>query len=167
VQQEHADLIVTGRIVTMDAQRRVLDDGAVAVKNGAIVAMGTADDIAKRYTAARMLGGPAAIVLPGFIEGHTHCTQCFVRSLTSNELPMIPRIYSPAQRSLDAEQAGITVAVEPVAASAFAVKAARPLNSELCSDRFAAAFGLRVANWREDLRRCLSGQAAVVENPQR
>lgn len=109
MQQEHADLVVTGRIVTMDMQRRVLDDGAIAVKNGAIVAMGTAADIAKRYTAARSLGGPAAIVLPGFIEGHTHCTQCFVRSLTSNELPMIPRIYSPAQRSLDAEQAGVTV----------------------------------------------------------
>jgi len=109
VQQEHAELIVTGRIVTMDAQRRVLDDGAIAVKNGAIVAMGAAADIAKRYTADRSLGGPAAIVLPGFIEGHTHCTQCFVRSLTSNELPMIPRIYSPAQRSLDAEQAGVTV----------------------------------------------------------
>lgn len=109
MQQEHADLIVTGRIVTMDARRRVLEDGAIAVKNGAIVAMGTTGDIAKRYTAARMLGGPAAIVLPGFIEGHTHCTQCFVRSLTSNELPMIPRIYSPAQRSLNAEQAGITV----------------------------------------------------------
>ena len=43
------------------------------------------------------------------IDAHTHCTQCFVRSLTANELPMIPRIYNPAQHSLSPDQAAISV----------------------------------------------------------
>jgi 5-methylthioadenosine/S-adenosylhomocysteine deaminase len=103
------DLLVSGRIATMDPARRVVEEGAVAVRGGDIVAVGPRAEIERDYSAARRLGGPRAIVLPGFIEGHTHCTQCFVRSLTSGELPMIPRVYSPAQRSLSPEQAGATV----------------------------------------------------------
>jgi 5-methylthioadenosine/S-adenosylhomocysteine deaminase len=109
VGENEVDLLVTGRVITMDAGRRILDDGAVAARGGDIVAVGPRADIERAYRAKRRLGGPRSIVLPGFIEGHTHCTQCFVRSLTSGELPMIPRIYSPAQRSLSPEQAGATV----------------------------------------------------------
>jgi 5-methylthioadenosine/S-adenosylhomocysteine deaminase len=106
---EQVDLIVRGRVATMDAARRVFEDGAVAARGGTILAVGPADEIERAYAPARRIGGSGAIVLPGFVEGHTHCTQCFVRSLTSNELPMIPRLYNPAQRSLSPEQAGTAV----------------------------------------------------------
>lgn len=107
--QRIADLVVRGRIVTMDVGRRIIDDGAVAVRNGDIVAVGRSSDIERDYKATRVMGRPSAIVLPGFIDSHTHCTQCFVRSLTTGELPMIPRIYNPAQRSLSPEEAMTTV----------------------------------------------------------
>jgi len=106
---ETVDLIVRGRVMTMDGARRVIDDGAVAVRDGTIHSVGTRDDVERRYSAKEALGDGRAIVMPGFIEGHTHCSQCFVRSLTSGELPMIPRLYNPAQRSLSPEQAAITV----------------------------------------------------------
>ncbi|WP_332689027.1 amidohydrolase family protein [Bosea sp. (in: a-proteobacteria)] len=109
MQQESVDLAVRGRIVTMDRQRTVIEDGMVVSRAGRILALGPRQEIAARYRCERILGDEHAIVMPGFIDAHTHCTQCFVRSLTSGELPMIPRIYSPAQRSLDAEQAGATV----------------------------------------------------------
>lgn len=103
------DLMVRGRLVTMDSGRRVVEDGAVAVKEGRILDIGSEVELSRRYTAKAVAGGADAIVMPGFIDGHTHCTQCFVRALTSGELPMIPRIYNPAQRSLDERQAGWTV----------------------------------------------------------
>lgn len=106
---EPVDLIVRGRIVTMDPARRVVDDGAVALRGGDIVAIGARGDIADRYRASEIVGDDSSIVLPGFIDAHTHCTQCFVRSLTAGELPMIPRLYAPAQRSLDPDQAAATV----------------------------------------------------------
>ena len=103
-----ADLLVLGKIVTMDAQRRVIDDGAIAVAGSDIAAVGERRDVLRDWSAPRRLGGDA-IVIPGMIDAHTHCTQCFVRSLTSNELPMIPRMYNPAQQSLSAGQAGAAV----------------------------------------------------------
>lgn len=107
--KQNADLLVRGRIVTMDANRRVLDDGAVVVVGGDIAAVGDARAIAQAWDARSTLGGDGALVLPGLIDAHTHCSQCFVRTLTSGELPMIPRIYNPAQRSLSPEQAAQTV----------------------------------------------------------
>lgn len=107
-EKRHADLILTGKVVTMDAQRRVIDDGAVVVAGSDIAALGERDAVLRGWQAPRQLGGDA-IIIPGMIDAHTHCTQCFVRALTSNELPMIPRIYNPAQQSLSAEQAGAAV----------------------------------------------------------
>jgi len=109
VQEEISNLIVRGRVVTMDAERTIVDDGAVVVRGGDIVAVGAWNEIERVHRAERVLGRPGAIVMPGFIDTHTHCTQCFVRSLTTGELPMIPRIYNPAQRSLSSEQAMVTV----------------------------------------------------------
>ena len=85
---QDADLLILGKVVTMDAQRRVIDDGAIAVVGRDIAALGERDEILKDWRAPRRLGGDA-IVIPGMIDAHTHCTQCFVRSLTSNELPMM------------------------------------------------------------------------------
>ncbi|HKZ07957.1 MAG TPA: amidohydrolase family protein [Methylomirabilota bacterium] len=103
------DTIVLGRIVTQNPRREVLADGAVAVAGGDIVAVAPREEVLATHEGRRTLGGPRAIVMPGMIDTHTHCTQCFVRALTANELPMIPRIYVPAQRSLTPPQAHATV----------------------------------------------------------
>jgi cytosine/adenosine deaminase-related metal-dependent hydrolase len=100
------DHVVVGRVVTMNARREIVDDGAMAIAGGDVVAVGSRDAVLAAHEPARVTGGPRAIVLPGLIDVHTHCTQCFVRALTAGELPMIPRIYVPAQRSLSPEQAG-------------------------------------------------------------
>lgn len=51
----------------------------------------------------------------------------------------------------------LDVPLAPVSATEFAGAAPRPRNSLLDSGRFAAAFGHRIGDWREDLRRCLAG----------
>lgn len=89
----------------MNPDRAVLDPGAVAVAGADVVAVGTREAVLAAHEPQRLTGGPRAIVLPGMIDTHTHCTQCFVRALTANELPMIPRVYVPAQRALSPEQA--------------------------------------------------------------
>lgn len=103
------DLMVRGRIITMEPGAAPIADGAVAVDGGDIVACGAFADLDGRFAPRRRLGDANAIVIPGFIDAHTHCTQCFVRSLTANELPMIPRIYNPAQRAITPDQAAAAV----------------------------------------------------------
>jgi 5-methylthioadenosine/S-adenosylhomocysteine deaminase len=103
------DLMIRGRIVTMVPGEPVIEAGAVAVRSGDIVAVGTHAELARHFAPAKTIGDADAVVMPGLIDAHTHCTQCFVRSLTAGELPMIPRLYNPAQRMLDGKQAGATV----------------------------------------------------------
>ena len=56
----------------MDAERRILVDGAIAVRNGRIVAVGPDREVGpgNEFAATRDLGG--ALVHPGLIDAHVH-----------------------------------------------------------------------------------------------
>ncbi len=50
---ENIDLLIEhGTVITVDTQRRVIEDGAVAVKADRIVAVGTTAELRARYQAA-------------------------------------------------------------------------------------------------------------------
>jgi|RhiMetdeSRZDD1v2_1073273.scaffolds.fasta_scaffold56037_1 5-methylthioadenosine/S-adenosylhomocysteine deaminase len=67
-------LVAGGLVVTVDPGRRVLADGAVAVKDGRIVEVGKAAELARRYRAARTIDARDGVVLPGLVDGHVHMT---------------------------------------------------------------------------------------------
>src|SRR5579862_8474990 len=70
---EPADWIWTGRyVVTMDPQRRVIEDGAIAIRGERILAAGRRSDIEGRYQASQRVDRPNAILAPGLINTHTH-----------------------------------------------------------------------------------------------
>jgi 5-methylthioadenosine/S-adenosylhomocysteine deaminase len=94
---EAADFMVTGTVITVDAERRVFLDGAVAVKGSRIVAVGPRTDVEAAHPAARRLGGPRDLVIPGLIDSHNHMAQALVRSMAFEDLPNITRIYIPAE----------------------------------------------------------------------
>ena len=50
----------------------VIEDGAVAVKDGRIVAVGTTADIRRDYQAPEELDLDGFVVMPGFVDCHTH-----------------------------------------------------------------------------------------------
>jgi 5-methylthioadenosine/S-adenosylhomocysteine deaminase len=77
-----ADLLVAGgTVVTMDASRTILDDGAVAVKGDTIVAVGPRSELEAKYDAAQTIEAQGKLVLPGFINGHTHVPMTLFRGL--------------------------------------------------------------------------------------
>ncbi|MGH8246474.1 MAG: amidohydrolase family protein, partial [Gammaproteobacteria bacterium] len=89
-----ADLVLhNGKIVTMNDQRAVVD--AMAVRNGVIVSVGRYADVHKcagKATKAVDLGGK--IVLPGFIDVHTHALE-WAKGVVRGELDLTyPRVYS-------------------------------------------------------------------------
>jgi len=68
------DLLVTGRlVVTMDDERSVWRDAAVAVTGDRITAVGPRDELLAEG-AARVVDGGDAVVLPGLIDAHVHLT---------------------------------------------------------------------------------------------
>lgn len=50
----------------------LIEDGALAVSGGAIVDLGPTVDLAARYSAARTIDAGGHVVMPGFVDPHTH-----------------------------------------------------------------------------------------------
>jgi 5-methylthioadenosine/S-adenosylhomocysteine deaminase len=82
---QRADLVVTGgTVVTMDAGRRLIEDGAVAVRGGRIVDVGTSGEVARRFSARRVIDARGRAVIPGLINGHTHVPMTLFRGLADD-----------------------------------------------------------------------------------
>jgi 5-methylthioadenosine/S-adenosylhomocysteine deaminase len=82
---EPVDWILTaGQVLTMDAQRRVIPRGAVAVRGQRIVAAGPAAGIIRDYTAKARLDRPGAILMPGLVNTHTHAPMSLLRGIADD-----------------------------------------------------------------------------------
>jgi cytosine/adenosine deaminase-related metal-dependent hydrolase len=79
-------LIEHGIVITMDPQRRVIEDGAVAVKDGRIAAVGTTAELAPAHAGARTrIDARNKAVLPGLIDAHTHAGHAMTRTIGSGD----------------------------------------------------------------------------------
>jgi 5-methylthioadenosine/S-adenosylhomocysteine deaminase len=79
------DWILSARyVVTMDGSRRVIENGAVAVKGSRIVAAGPRASIDKQYTAKSRIHEPAGILAPGLINAHTHAPMSLLRGIADD-----------------------------------------------------------------------------------
>src|SRR6267378_4103047 len=80
-----ADWIWSARyVITMDAQRRVIENGAVAIKGDRIVGVGTKAEIDARFQAKQRLDRPDAILAPGLINTHTHAAMSLFRGIADD-----------------------------------------------------------------------------------
>jgi 5-methylthioadenosine/S-adenosylhomocysteine deaminase len=83
--QRRVDLIVAhGAVVSMDATRRVLEDGAIAVQGDTIVAVDSTPKIEAMYGSAKVIDAHGALVLPGLINAHTHMGMSLFRGLADD-----------------------------------------------------------------------------------
>ncbi|SAK85895.1 amidohydrolase [Caballeronia hypogeia] len=79
---EHVDILIEhGCVITMDPSRRVIDDGAVAVKGDRIVGVGKTDALARRYRPERRIDARRKAVLPGLIDAHAHAGHAMLRTI--------------------------------------------------------------------------------------
>ena len=50
----------------------IIRDGAIAIRQGKIVAVGKTGDVTKAFRAENVISAKGKIVLPGFVDPHTH-----------------------------------------------------------------------------------------------
>jgi cytosine/adenosine deaminase-related metal-dependent hydrolase len=95
-------LIHAGTILTMDAERRVIERGGVIVEGGEIRALLTPEEFRetrrtwKGEQNGEIVDRPEAVLCPGFIQTHIHLCQTLFRGL-AEDLPLLDwlrlRIY--------------------------------------------------------------------------
>ncbi len=73
-------IIQNATIVTMDAEKRILRDGFLAVQDDKIVAIGGAEFVSQ-YTAPKVIDAQDNIVMPGMISLHNHTPMVAFRGM--------------------------------------------------------------------------------------
>jgi 5-methylthioadenosine/S-adenosylhomocysteine deaminase len=71
-------------VVTEDPERRVIENGAVAILGSRIIGVGPRDVIERQYSSANRLDQPNAILAPGLINTHTHAAMSLFRGLADD-----------------------------------------------------------------------------------
>ena len=82
--REVSIVIANGIVVTMDAGRRIIPNGAVAIDGADVIAVDTSDAIKKQFKASEMIDATGDIILPGLINTHTHAPMVLYRGLADD-----------------------------------------------------------------------------------
>ncbi len=94
-------------LVTVDGNRRIFRDGAVAIEADKIVGVGKSADILASHRADRVIDAAGKLVLPGLINAHAHNTQQLARGLANDcyiQEWLYGRVY-PFEDNLSSEEA--------------------------------------------------------------
>ncbi|MGG1659913.1 amidohydrolase family protein [Brevibacillus sp. NRS-1366] len=90
-------LLANGVVVTMDKERRVLPDGAVAIDKGRIVEVGPTAALQRTYEAKRVIDCNHHCILPGFIDAHGHGGHSLFKTIATENIndwmPIITNTY--------------------------------------------------------------------------
>ena len=77
-----SSLLFTGAtVITVDADRRILDDGAVLVQGDRIASVGASRDLVAAHPEARAVDCAEGVMIPGLVNTHTHLFQTLLKGL--------------------------------------------------------------------------------------
>jgi 5-methylthioadenosine/S-adenosylhomocysteine deaminase len=103
--KDQIDIMISGAtLVTIDKDRRIIRDGAVAVKGNKILEVGKTNDIDGKYDAEKKMDGKGRVVLPGLFDSHVHLSSSLVKGLIYGEPIPLGLTYMPFGEALDEEQ---------------------------------------------------------------
>ncbi len=105
---DHADWLLT-----VDRDRRIVRDGAVAVAGGRIVGVGRTAEVAAAHPAPRVVSARGMVVTPGLVDAHIHTTFQLSRGLADevgSKRFLFERMY-PYEAALDADDARASIAL--------------------------------------------------------
>lgn len=80
-------LIENGDILTIDPEMKRYKKGWIAIRDGSIIDMGDNPEKKRQYKPVRTLNAETKIVMPGFINTHTHIAMAYFKGL-ADDLPL-------------------------------------------------------------------------------
>jgi len=77
-------ILAHGALVTMDVVFRVIPDGALAMLDGKIVAVGPSAEVLRDFESPDMVDCAGCAVIPGLVNAHTHAAMTLLRGLADD-----------------------------------------------------------------------------------
>jgi 5-methylthioadenosine/S-adenosylhomocysteine deaminase len=77
-------LLVGGTVVTMNKEFQIFVDGAIAIRDDSIVAVGTTEALAPVCTADVTIDCTGQVIMPGLVNAHTHVPMTLLRGLNDD-----------------------------------------------------------------------------------
>ena len=106
-------LIIHSLLITMTEPNRVIEDGALYIRDGQIADLGTTRDLLAKYAssspASDILDAEGKLILPANICAHTHFYGAFARGMSipgqpaGNFVEILERLWWKLDRALDME----------------------------------------------------------------
>jgi cytosine/adenosine deaminase-related metal-dependent hydrolase len=114
-------LVDGGTVVTQNAERSVIENGAVVVEDGTITAVGPSDSIAEDTAADRVVDASDHIVAPGFVDTHTHVSDILLRGRCGTDRGLYDWLFNVKQPGMSV----MTAEDHELAAALYASEAIR------------------------------------------
>ena len=179
-QQNPADLLVHSIdwLITVDAERRVIRDAAVAVKDGKFAAVGKSAAIEAAWRSDRVFDARGAVGIPGMVDNHLHSSFSLARGLADESNAqsflfdhMYP--YEAAMEEADVHTSvslatiemlrhGVTCYIEPgnyhpdVTVKAVMAAGMRMVVATSCFDKGQTVTGIMPARMIQDTALCIA-----------
>jgi len=104
---ESIDTLINARwIIPIEPVGRVLESHSIAIQAGRIVAIGPASELEARFDAREVIHRPEHVLLPGFVNAHTHAAMTLLRGAAESasfERWLRTQVWPLEQRWIDAE----------------------------------------------------------------
>lgn len=98
-------IIAAETIITQNAERTIINDGAIAIADGKIAAAGKLRDIRGQWLAEEIIDPGHLLLMPGLVNAHTHAAMTFLRGF-ADDLPLMQWLRGavfPVEARLTAE----------------------------------------------------------------
>ena len=86
--KEQVDILIYGKVIlTMNPDLDQIEQGAIAIKENSIFAVGSKGYIEGKYSAPEVINAPEGLIMPGLINTHTHAPMSLFRGM-ADDLPL-------------------------------------------------------------------------------
>lgn len=74
-------LVINGKIITMDKERRILKNHGMAIQEDTIIEIDYTNDLLKKYDGLKVIDVKGKYIFPGMINTHNHLFQVLLKGI--------------------------------------------------------------------------------------
>ena len=86
-------LIKNGTVIAIDPDRRIIADGAVAITDDRIVAVGPTAEVEATHPAGEVIDARGMAIMPGFVDAHAHAGHGLIKTLGGGRAVVVGHAY--------------------------------------------------------------------------